>query len=295
MKKQFRSKRKLRKMWILEYILLILFTYLLIKLCIYSLVDIAPSSYFNIESIGHEFYFKIRKNTINNPIFLLDYKAQIKQEGNILPVIADSKDNLIENTNKVRIYIYNTHQTEAYATQETVNKAAYDLKTALEKEKIDTYVEKGNINEFLVANNYDYSYSYVASRYYILEELKKNSYDLIIDLHRDAVSRKATTVTINGKNYAKILFVIGKKHDNYEKNYALAKKLNAIVEKKYPTLTRGILLQSGKNVNGIYNQNIAPNMILIELGGNYNTYDEVKNTIEVLAPLLGEYLYGQKV
>ncbi len=36
-------------------------------------------------------------------------------------------------------------------------------------------------------------------------------------------------------------------------------------------------------------------MILIELGGNYNTYEEVKNTIEVLAPLLGEYLHGQKV
>ena len=135
----------------------------------------------------------------------------------------------------------------------------------------------------------------MASRYYILEELEKNTYDLIIDLHRDAVSKEASTVTISGKKYAKILFVIGKEHKNYKQNYELANSLNSLVKKKYPTLTRGVLLQSGKNVNGIYNQNIAPNMILIELGGNYNTYEEVKNTIEVLAPLLGEYLHGQKV
>ena len=84
-----------------------------------------------------------------------------------------------------------------------------------------------------------------------------------------------------------------KKNKNYKKNYSVAKKINTLIEKKYPNLTRGILIQSGENVNGIYNQDLAPNIILIELGGNYNSYTEVKNTIDLITPIIGEYLYGE--
>jgi len=57
MAKTFKSKRKLRKLWILKSIFLIILVYILIKLCIYSLVDISPISYFKIETVGHEFTF----------------------------------------------------------------------------------------------------------------------------------------------------------------------------------------------------------------------------------------------
>jgi len=173
--------------------------------------------------------------------------------------------------------------------------AAKDLKKALENDLLEVVVEEGNITEFLNANNYDYRYSYVASRNFIEEELRKRSYDLVIDLHRDAISKSASTVTINGKKYAKILFVVGKEHKNYKKNQKLAEALNKAVSSKYPTLARGILLREGKNVNGIYNQNLGENMILLELGANYNTYEEVQNTIHLIAPIIGEYIYGKKV
>ncbi len=289
MARHFKSKRRLRKMWILEYLLLFLFVYVLIKLCIYSLVDISPISYFNMEMIGHEFYQKIKDNTINNPVVLLNYKGQPKLK--LLPVVSEVK----ENSKKYRVYIYNTHQKEGYASKETVYNAAYDLKKALENEILEVVVEDGNITEFLNANNYNYNYSYVASRYFIKAELEKHPYDLIIDLHRDAISKSASTTTINGKKYAKILFVIGKEHDNYNKNYELAQSLHKVVSEKYPTLTRGVLLQEGKNVNGIYNQDLDSNMILLELGANYNTYEEVQNTINLIAPIIGEYIYGKKV
>lgn len=289
MAKHFKSKRRLRKMWILEYVFFALFIYLLIKLCIYALVDIPPTSYFKVEELGQAFYQRIRNQTINNPTILLNYKGQWKPA--VLPVIKEVPESL----KKYRVYIYNTHQKEGYASNQTVYHAAYDLKKALENDVLEVVVEDGNITEFLNANNYNYNYSYVASRYFIKEELEKNNYDLIIDLHRDAISKSASTVTIDGKNYAKVLFVIGTKYDSYQKNYELATSLHKAIAAKYPTLTRGVLLQEGKNVNGIYNQDLNSNMILLELGGNYNSYEEVKNTIDLVAPIIGEYIYGKKV
>lgn len=289
MAKKFKSKRKLRKLWILKSIFLIILAYVLIKLCIYSLVDISPISYFKIETVGHEFYQKIKDNTINNPVILLNYKGYPKV--NLLPVTTQPK----EENKKFSIYIYNTHQKEGYATKGNVFDAAHDLKKALENELLEVVVEEGSVTEFLNANNYDYRYSYVASRYFIEEELGKRNYDLVIDLHRDAISKSASTATINGKKYAKILFVVGKEHKNYKKNQKLAESLNKAISSKYPTLTRGVLLREGKNVNGIYNQDLNENMILLELGANYNTYEEVQNTIHLIAPIIGEYIYGKKV
>lgn len=289
MAKQFKSKRKLRKMWILEIIVTIIFLYFLIKLCISSLVSISPNSYFNVELISQAFYKKVKDSTINNPVVLLTYKAKPKLS--LAPVMSEIKPV----TKKYKIYIYNTHQKEGYATKGNVFTAAHDFKKILDNETLEVVVEEGNITEFLNANNYDYTYSYVASRYFVQSELEKNQYDLVIDLHRDAISKSASTVTMNGKKYAKILFVVGKEHANYKKNEALANSLNKKIKEKYPLLTRGVLLREGKNVNGIYNQDLGENMILLELGGNYNTYEEVKNTLEIIAPLIGEYVYGKKV
>ena len=48
--------------------------------------------------------------------------------------------------------------------------------------------------------------------------------------------------------------------------------------------------KSGKNANGIYNQDISPGSLLIEVGGQYNNIAEVTNTIELLAQILKEYI-----
>ena len=40
----------------------------------------------------------------------------------------------------------------------------------------------------------------------------------------------------------------------------------------------------------IYNQDLNPNMILLELGSQYSTIDEVLNTLELLAPIIAEYV-----
>ena len=99
-----------------------------------------------------------------------------------------------------------------------------------------------------------------------------------------------TTITINGKNYAKVLFVVGQDHDNWAKNMDIANKINNLINNNCNGLSRGILKKSGYGVDGIYNQDISSNSILIEIGSTDNTIDEVLNTINVLSNVLYKYI-----
>ena len=200
---------------------------------------------------------------------------------------------------KPRIYIYNTHQLENYSATNfedynitpNVLMASYMLKEKLNKANIQTIVETSNISDFLNLNGWDYASSYKASRFYIIDTLNKyNNLDLIIDLHRDAISKDKSTVQINEKNYAKIMFVVGLEHDGYESNLELANKLNSLIKEKYPELSRGVITKEGPGVNGIYNQDLSPKSILVELGGKDNSIDEVMNTTEILTQVIKEYL-----
>ena len=202
--------------------------------------------------------------------------------------------------NEPKVYIYNTHQLESYDNTDynditpNVLMASYLLKEELNKAGIPTIVESSNITEYIKQNNLKYYQSYDASRYYAEKAIKDNqNLDLVIDLHRDAVEKNASTVTISDKEYAKVLFVIGMEHENYESNLEVATAINNIIKEKYPTLTRGIITKSGKNVNGIYNQDLNPNSILIECGGYKNSFSEVVNTINLLSQVIKEYLNGR--
>ncbi len=287
MTKRFESKKRLKKKWLIEYFFLLLFTYLLIKFCIYTLVDTSPTSYFSVKDLGKSFYEKVKENTINQPTVLLSYRGHAKP---IKKVIFAST-----NPKYPKVYLYSTHNEETYAGKESITEASLAFQKSLKEKQVDVTLEEQNIQEFVRMNNYAYYESYKVSRIFILDALQKSSYDLVIDLHRDAVSKKSSTIERDGKSYAKVLFVIGGKNVTYEANYAVAEKINALLEEQFPKLSRGILLQTGSNVNGIYNQDLGPNMILIELGGNQNTYEEVQNTISILASVIGEYLYGKEV
>ena len=127
-----------------------------------------------------------------------------------------------------------------------------------------------------------------------MEQAKENnpSLKIYIDLHRDAGTHKSTTIDIEGKSYARVLFVVGLEHDNYEVNLNNATVFNEIIKSKNEKLSRGIMQKSGAGVNGIYNQDFDENVFLIEVGGQYNNIEEVKNTIELLADVIYEYKEG---
>lgn len=210
--------------------------------------------------------------------------------------IADPNPTKVE---EPRVYIYNTHQLENYSATNfedynitpNVLMASYMLKEQLNKTGIPTIVETSNISDFLNLNGWDYASSYKASRFYALDALNKyNKLDLLIDLHRDAISKDKSTVQIDGKNYAKVMFVVGLEHNAYEANLELANKLNSLIKENYPEISRGVITKQGAGVNGIYNQDLSPKSVLIECGGKENSIDEVMNTTQVLTQIIKEYL-----
>ena len=119
---------------------------------------------------------------------------------------------------------------------------------------------------------------------------KNSSLKYFIDLHRDSVKKSISTTTINDKSYAKILFIVGLENKNYAQNLKMTQTLNEKFNTKYPGLSRGIYKKQGKGVNGVYNQDFNPNTILIEIGGQDNTIDEVFNTCEAISEVLIEYI-----
>lgn len=198
-----------------------------------------------------------------------------------------------------QVYIYNTHQTESYSMKTlepynitpSVMMASYLMKEHFQKEGIETIVEETNISDYMKEQGYQYAESYVASRTFVESILKKYpDLKLIIDLHRDAIPHDSSTITIGEKNYAKVLFIVGMNNPNYQTNLSLAQSLSDLINQSYPKLSRGIMSKSGSNVNGLYNQDLNGNMILLELGANENTIDEVQNTVEAIVPIMSAYL-----
>ena len=243
--------------------------------------------------LENSFYYKNNQET--EFVYNDDYNPEEMETVHI-------KDPNPTNIEKPLVYIYNSHQLENYSSANyeaynitpNVMMAAYLLREKLNNLGINTIVEESDITEFIRINNWNYNYSYVASRYYIEDAIKENpSLNFFIDLHRDALSKANSTTSIDGKNYAKVLFVVGLEHDNYQKNLELANEINRRIYEKYPNLTRGVITKAGQNVDGIYNQDLHPNMILLELGGNENTIDEVLNTIEVISVILKEYISNE--
>ena len=238
---------------------------------------------------------------LNEPVTLLENMFNYESTSEYYPEVLETITKHINDpTNDVIdnpiVYIYNSHQLENYDSSNyepynitpNVMMASYLLKEKLNNYNIPTIVEEGNINEFIKINNWDYNYSYIASRYFIEEAKRKYpSIKYFIDIHRDSVTKEYSTAIINDMSYAKILFVVGLDHDNYKGNLDFANNVN---NRLINGISKGIIKKSGPNVNGIYNQDISSNALLIEVGGYQNKIDEVYNTIDVLANTLKEVI-----
>src|SRR5690606_26034654 len=133
----------------------------------------------------------------------------------------------------------------------------------LQEKNIPTLIGEENIAERLKQQKLSFSQSYSVSRKAVDKALETYpSLYYFFDIHRDAdVPREKTTVTIEGKTYARILFIIGSAHSGYEGNRAFAEELNNLLNNKYPGLSRGILNKSAHQGNGEYNQSVSPGSV----------------------------------
>ena len=271
MKKRFKAKRKIKFKKII-FIILIIALMVLLKTYI-SKINITSKNTNFIKNVLMEIdkksisnlLDKLNNNLFNNPVYILQNQLKYNKEESTA-IFAYTK------VDKPKIYIYNSHQNEEYSIKyledynikPNVLMASNMLKEKLTDLNINTIVEENNILEYMNKNNLDHSGSYIASRHFLEKVIKSyNSIELYIDLHRDAISHDLSHININNKDCAKIMFVIGLENPNYERNLSVVSSINSIINNKYSGLSRGIMKKKGYGVNGVYNQDLNSNVILI--------------------------------
>lgn len=310
MRLKLRNGFKMKFLKLILVVIIIIISFVITFKVLYDKIEIKVDNNTYIDFLVKDTFSNYNLNDIkrlSSTEFLLKYSFGIEKVNTgtnvdiVTPVIKDGKE---KNTNsKPKVYIFNTHQTEGYNSNfleafninNTVYLASHILGEYLSDLGVATIVEENSIIDVLNTNGWKYGYSYKASRILLENAYKKNpSLDFFIDLHRDAASYDRTVTEIDGKKYAKILFVVGLEHENYEPNLQLAKTLNEKIKKIAPTLSRGVLEKKGPGVNGKYNQDFNKNTILIEVGGQYNYIEEVNNTLKIISKVIYEYLEDEK-
>ncbi|TSB46779.1 stage II sporulation protein P [Alkalicoccobacillus porphyridii] len=201
------------------------------------------------------------------------------------------------------VYLINTHDTEsflpelnseeAFNNKVNITQTSEKLRQELERRGIGASLEERSVQEHLKSKGWNYNRSYDAARDFLLEAVEgTNDFELFFDLHRDSSSRNKTTVTINGEDYARTFFVVGGNNPNAQSNTKLAEDLNELLEERYPGLSRGVLTKEGSKTNGVFNQDLAPQSMLIEVGGVENTLEETYRSSEALADVIAEYYWS---
>ncbi len=204
------------------------------------------------------------------------------------------------------VFLYQSHNRESFlphlpdetdpnrAHHEEVNitKVSERLASSLESYGIGADVDKTDVMNILKEKKWSYGKSYQASRPIVEEAMSQNEHiQYIFDIHRDALPRKNTTKEIDGEDYAQVLFVVGAENKNHERNLELATKLHYLIDEKYPGLSKGVITKEGPSSNGVYNQDLHENALLLEIGGYENTLDEMYRTADVIAEVFSDFYW----
>lgn len=205
------------------------------------------------------------------------------------------------------VFIYFSHNRESflpYFKERTPSEEAYHSKVnitlvgeylgkSLRRNGIGNIVSNSDIIKMLNERNLDFGYSYQMSRQFVLNEKQVNhDLEMSLDIHRDSIPRNLSTTTISGIPYAKISFIIGSAHKNYKENLKFAHSIHRLIEKDYKGLSKGIIIKDKTQGNGVYNQDLSPHNVIIEIGGVENNLEELYRTAEILGIVISEYYFN---
>ena len=196
------------------------------------------------------------------------------------------------------VLILHSHATESYE-----KKAAYeetspyrtldtDYNMVSIGERVAEILENGGIQVIHDRTLYDYpnyNDAYIIAREAIEAHLAENpSICMVLDLHRDAAedaegNQKHSAITVDGISTANLMLVMGsdkgsRAFPNWEKNLALAVKLQAQLEQAHEGLCKPINLVTSR-----YNQDLSTGALLVEVGTAGNTHQEAMAAAEFLA------------
>lgn len=204
------------------------------------------------------------------------------------------------------VFLYSSHNREsflphlpnetepdrAYHKEVNITKVSERLANQLEKKKIGTSFDNTDITTILHEKGWTYGKSYEASRPVVQGALKEHDeIKYVFDIHRDSLPYDKTTLETEETSYATFLFVIGAENKHYEKNLKLATELHYLLQEKLPGISRGVITKEGPNSNGVYNQDLVDNALLIEVGGYDNELNEMYRSIDLLADVFSSYFW----
>lgn len=222
------------------------------------------------------------------------------------PPVVDEREEDIEEISEKTVFIYNTHNREsflphlddvtdpnaAFHSEVNVTLISEQLEQALAAKGIGSLVDQTDFTQVLNDQGWEYWQSYDASKPVVEEAFSQNEdLNYVFDIHRDSRRKEDTTITIDDQEYARLFFVIGADFDQNEKNIELATELHEKIENAYPGMSRGVIENGGSGRNGVYNQDISENAILIEFGGVDNTLEELYRTADAFADIFADYYW----
>lgn len=242
--------------------------------------------------------------SLRKEFFAIDATTEIENERIAPGMLLEKEISLSEPNGGPQILIYHTHSQETFADSipgdaNTSIVGAGEYLTNLLKEEYG-YEVLHHTGEYDVETR-DYAYSYALPNIEaILQEYP--SIEVVIDLHRDAVAGDRKLVSEqNGKKAAQVMFFNGLSHTvkqgdiDYlanpyiEDNLAFSFQMQVLCNEYYPGLTRRIYLKGYR-----YNMHLCPQSLLIELGAQTNTCEEIRNSLDIIAHVLSMCLEGEK-
>ena len=206
------------------------------------------------------------------------------------------------NGEEPQILIYHTHSKEAFVDSAEgdenngiVGAGAYLAALLRERYGYNVIHHNGCYD-----NERDYAYSNALPA---IEALLQEypSIEVVIDLHRDEMpADRRLVMDLQGRPTAQFMFFNGlcrTKKGEIEQlenpylmdNLALSFQMQAACNEYYPGIARRIYLKAYR-----YNMHLCPKTLLIELGAQNNTEEEIHNACEPLAHVLDLVFRGQE-
>jgi stage II sporulation protein P len=186
-----------------------------------------------------------------------------------------------------KIGIYMTHTDESYMpTEGTASKTGRGGILKVGSHFADVLKSKG-LDVTISQNKHDPhdGNAYHRSRKTAVQLLKSNP-DALFDVHRDGVPDPDFYATdLDGEKGTKIRLVVGKQNPAMASNLEFAKQIKSYYDKHEPGLIKGIYMAKGN-----YNQDIAPRVLLLEVGTHTNAREEAERGIEAFAKGLPQFL-----
>ena len=206
------------------------------------------------------------------------------------------------NADKPQILIYHTHSQEAFADSVPGDGNSGILGAGEYLASILREQYGYNVLHHTACYDADRDYAYSNSLPEIEKLLAENpSIEVVIDLHRDAMpASRRLVMDLQGRPTAQFMFFNGlsrttKGEISYlenpylSDNLAFSFQMQAACNEYYPGIARRIYLKAYR-----YNMHLCPKTLLIELGAQNNTEEEIHNACDPLAHVLHLVLSGEE-